>query len=65
MANTDAKPVLRKNAVARVYVPIYSTAGTLITGGLTSITANVSKDGGSFGALASGGAAAEIGTTGM
>jgi hypothetical protein len=65
MANSDAKPVVRKNAVARVYVPIYSTAGTLVTGGLTSITANVSKDGGSFNALASGGAAAEIGTTGI
>jgi hypothetical protein len=65
MANTDARPVIRKNAVARVYVPIYNTAGTLVTGGLTGITANVSKDGGSFGALASGGAATEIGTTGI
>jgi hypothetical protein len=65
MANTDARPVIRKNAVARVYVPIYNTAGTLVTGGLTGITANVSKDGAAFGALASGGAATEIGTTGV
>jgi hypothetical protein len=46
-------------------VPIYSTAGTLVTGGLTGVTANVSKDGAAFGALASGGAATEIGTTGI
>ena len=65
MADTDARPVIRKNAVARVYVPIYSTAGTLVTGGLTGVTANVSKDGEAFGALASGGAATEIGTTGV
>ena len=65
MANTDARPVIRKNAVARVYVPIYNTAGALVTGGLTGVTANVSKDGAAFGAFASGGAATEIGTTGI
>jgi hypothetical protein len=63
MAASDSTMFPVKGQAYRFYFVIRSSAtGNPITGGLTSLAASVSKDGGSFASVA--GTVAEIGTTG-
>lgn len=62
MASSDTR--LLKNAAARVYGCIKdNTTGRVITGGLTTLAATISKDGAAF--AATGVTVTEIGTTGF
>lgn len=48
MASTDALPVPRKNVAFRLYAAVLDADGDLVTGGLTGMDSEISKDGGNF-----------------
>lgn len=62
MASTDARPVLRKNAAARIYFPILDADGDLVSGA-SGLDSEVSLDGGAFSDCTN--EATEIGSSGI